>query len=157
MRAPSSDGELFAETNLVATLVGSLFCLGTGRLIDRAGGRLVLTAVSLGLGAVVLAMSGTHRVLPLLAWITLTRGFGQSALSVASLALVGKWFSRRLSLAMGVYALVMSIGFMAPFPAVGAAVQACGWRVASGGVGRGLVMVPAPLCWLGVWPAPECV
>ena len=27
----------FAEVNLVATLVGSLFCLGIGRLIDRVG------------------------------------------------------------------------------------------------------------------------
>src|SRR5260370_4803259 len=95
MRAPSSDGELFAETNLVATLVGSLFCLGIGRLIDRAGSRLVLTAASLGLGAVVLAMSGTHRVLLLLAWFTLTRRFGHRALSVATLALVGyRSFSR---------------------------------------------------------------
>src|SRR5260370_28761378 len=108
MRAPSSDGELFAETNLVATLVGSLFCLGIGRLIDRAGSRLVLPAVSLGLGAVVLAMSGTHRVLPLLAWLTLTRGFGQSGLSVPSLVLLGTWFSRRLSLAVAVYALATS-------------------------------------------------
>jgi MFS family permease len=157
MRDLSIDRVLFAEINLVATLLGSLFCLGIGRLIDRAGSRLVLTILSLGLGAVVLAMSGTHRVWPLLAWITLTRGFGQSALSVASLALVGKWFSRRLSLAMGVYALVMSIGFMAAFPAVGAAVQASGWRIAWGGVGLALVVVLAPLSWLLVRSTPESV
>src|SRR5712691_3383531 len=114
MRDLSIDRVLFAEINLVATLVGSLFCLGIGRLIDHNGSRLVLTVLSFCLGAVVLATSGTRGVWPLLA---LTRGFGQSALSVASLALVGKWFSRRLSLAMGVYALVMSIGFMAAFPA----------------------------------------
>src|SRR4029453_17736423 len=47
----------FAEINLVATLVGPLFCLGIGRLIDRAGGRLVLTVVTAALGLVVLAMS----------------------------------------------------------------------------------------------------
>ena len=41
----------------MATLVGSLFCLGIGRLIDRAGSRMVLTAVVVALGLVVLAMS----------------------------------------------------------------------------------------------------
>src|SRR5260221_11316306 len=157
MRDLSIDRVLFAEINLAATLVGSLFCLGIGRLIDRAGSRLVMTVVSLGLGAVVLAMSGTHRVWPLLAWIPLARGFGQSALSVGSLALVGKWFSRRLSLAMGVYALVMSIGFMAAFPAVGAAVQASGWRIAWGGVGVALMVILAPLSWLLVRSTPESV
>ena len=114
----------FAEINLVATLVGSLFCLGIGRLIDRVGSRLVLTVVELALGVVVLAMSQATTYAGLLLLVTLTRGFGQSALSVASLALVGKWFSRRLGTAMGVYAVAMSIGFMAAFPAVGAAVSA---------------------------------
>lgn len=157
MRDLSIGRVLFAQINLVATLVGSLFCLGIGRLIDRNGSRLVLTVVSLCLGAVVLAMSGTRGVWPLLVLITLTRGFGQSALSVASLALVGKWFSRRLSVAMGVYALVMSIGFMAAFPAVGAAVQASGWRSAWAGVGLALVLVLAPLSWLFVRSTPEGV
>jgi len=123
MRDLELDRVLFAEINLVATLVGSLFCLGIGRLIDRAGSRAVLTAVSLGLGAVVLGMSRAAGVASLLLFVTLTRGLGQSALSVVSLALVGKWFSRRLSLAMGVYAVAMSIGFMAAFPAVGAVEQ----------------------------------
>jgi len=145
----------FAEMNLVATLVGSVFCLGIGRLIDRWGSRVVLTAVVLALGIVVLVMSRAEAALPLLVLVTLTRGFGQSALSVASLALVGKWFSRRLSLAMGVYAVAMSVGFMAAFPAVGAAVLASGWRAAWAGVGLALLLVLAPLAWLLVRPTPE--
>jgi MFS family permease len=151
----SMDRVVFAQINLVATLVGSLFCLGIGRLIDNVGSRAVLTALPLCLGVVVLMMSGTRAAWPLLVLITLTRGFGQSALSVASLALVGKWFTRRLSLAMGVYALVMSIGFMAAFPAVGAAVLESGWRSAWAGVGLALVCVLAPLSWLLVRSTPE--
>jgi MFS family permease len=146
---------LFAQINLVATLVGSLFCLGIGRLIDRVGSRLVLTVVTASLGAVVLVMSATETVWAVVVLVTLTRGLGQSALSVASLALVGKWFSRRLSVAMGVYALAMSIGFMAAFPAVGTAVQASGWRTAWAGVGLGLLVVLAPLSWLFVRSTPE--
>jgi len=157
MRDLKLDRVLFAEINLVATLVGSLFCLGVGRLIDRAGSRAVLTAVSLGLGAVVLGMSRAAGVASLLLFVTLTRGLGQSALSVVSLALVGKWFSRRLSLAMGVYAVAMSIGFMAAFPAVGAAVLSSGWRAAWAGIGVAIVAVLAPLSWLLVRSTPESI
>jgi len=145
----------FAEINLVATLVGSLFCLGIGRIVDRAGSRLVLTVVTAALGLVVLAMSRVTTFAGLLALVTLTRGFGQSALSVVSLALVGKWFSRRLPLAMGIYALAMSIGFMAAFPAVGAAVGASGWRAAWAGIGWALLAGVAPLCWALARSTPE--
>jgi MFS family permease len=145
----------FAEINLVATLAGALFCVGIGRLVDRAGSRVVLTGLALALGAVVLAMSGARSVAALFVLVTLTRGLGQSALSVASLALVGKWFTRRLELAMGVYALVMSIGFMAAFPAVGAVVLQRGWRVAWAGVGVAIAGVLAPLFWILVRSTPE--
>jgi MFS family permease len=145
----------YAEINLVATLVGALFCLGVGRLIDQRGSRLVLSTVTLGLGLVVLAMSRVASVAMLLVLVTLTRGLGQSALSVASLALVGKWFSRRLSLAMGVYSVVMSIGFMAAFPAVGAVVQSSGWRFAWQAVGLALVVFVGPLFALAVRSTPE--
>src|SRR5262245_51104764 len=155
MRDLGIDRVLFAEINLVATLVGSLFCLGVGRLIDRAGSRSVLTAVTMSLGFVVMAMSGVAGAFWLLLLVTLTRGLGQSALSVASLALVGKWFARRLSLAMGVYALAMSIGFMLAFPAVGAVVQSGGWRAAWRGIGLALVAVLAPLFALLVKSVPE--
>ena len=80
----------------MATLVGALFCLGIGRLIDRVGSRIVLTALT--------ARSGRRagderrdRVWRSLVLVTLTRGLGQSALSVVSLAMVGKWFTRRLT------------------------------------------------------------
>ena len=69
----------FAEINLVATLLGSLFCLGIGRLVDLVGARLVLVAIALGLGSVVLVMSGVTAFVPLLILVTLTRGLGQSA------------------------------------------------------------------------------
>jgi hypothetical protein len=36
--------------------------------------------------------------------------YGWIVLGVAALAMVGKWFRRRLTRAMAVYALVMSVG-----------------------------------------------
>src|SRR5262245_54362287 len=57
------DRVTYATINLWATLVGSLFCLPCGRLVDRLGSRTVLTAVVLALAAIVLAMAGTSSLL----------------------------------------------------------------------------------------------
>ena len=145
----------YAQINLVATLVGSLFCIGVGRLIDRHGSRVVLTVLAAALGIVVIAMSRSASLAMLFVLITLTRGLGQSALSVVSLAMVGKWFRARLTRAMAVYSLLMSVGFMAAFPLVGAVVIAYGWRAAWAGIGVALLMGLAPLAWIFVRSVPE--
>ena len=147
----------FAQINLVATLTGALFCLGVGRLIDRRGSRIVLTGTAFLLGAVVLLMSRANGPIAMLLFVTLTRGLGQSALSVVSLAMVGKWFRRRLTRAMAIYALVMSVGFMAAFPLVGALVLASGWRTAWTVIGACLILGLAPLAWLLDRSSPETI
>lgn len=149
------DRVLFAQINFWATLLGSLFCLGIGRLIDRLGSRTAVTGVALALGAVTLAMSGVKGVLWLALFITLTRGLGQSALSVVSLTIVGQWFARRLSLAMAVYTVILSVGFMIAFPVIGEVVVRSGWRVAWAGVGAAILFGLAPMGWLLVRRTPE--
>ncbi len=149
------DRVLFAQINLWATLLGSLLCLGVGRLIDRLGSRVALTGVALALGAVTLAMSGVRGVFWLALLITLTRGLGQSALSVISLTIVGQWFARRLSLATAVYTIILSVGFMIAFPVVGAVVVSGGWRAAWAGVGAAILFGLAPMGWLLVRRTPE--
>src|SRR5580704_10327259 len=149
------DRVTYATINLWATLIGAAFCLPCGRLLDRYGSRIVLTLTVLFLGATVVGMRSMHGIAALSIAITLTRGFGQSALSVVSLALVGEWFARRLNLAMGVYALLVGIGFIAAFPSVGAAVLKFGWRAPWGAIGWVLLLVVAPLCWLIVRNQPE--
>ena len=145
----------YAQLNLVATLAGALFCFGVGRLIDRRGSRVVVTGIAILLGAVVIVMSRATSLAAMLLLVTLTRGLGQSALSVVSLAMVGKWFRRRLTRAMAVYSLLMSIGFMAAFPLTGALVLAYGWRAAWAAVGIAIAAVFAPLAWLFVRSLPE--
>jgi MFS family permease len=151
------DRVLFASINLWATLIGALFALGVGRLIDRFGSRVVLTVVTLALAATVLAMSGARGLVWLAVLITASRGFGQSALSVVSITMVGQWFVRRLSLAMAVYTVALSVGFMLAFPAVGATVLRHGWRTAWAGIGVALLVGLAPLAWLFVRRSPEAV
>jgi MFS family permease len=145
----------YAQLNLWATLIGSVFAIGIGRFIDRIGTRIVLTCVSLALGAIVCLMSEARSFWALAIAVTLTRGLGQSALSVISLAMVGQWFVRRIDTAMAVYSIVMSIGFMAAFPIVGALVQSWGWRAAWMTVGLALIAGLAPLAWLFARRSPE--
>jgi MFS family permease len=147
----------YATMNLWATLLGALFCLPCGWLLDRLGVRLVLTGVTLALSVVVIAMSrvqaaettsylvampswlggGLLPVTPLFLYILLTRGLGQSALSVVSLALIGRSAGRQSGLAFGVYSFVVAIGFMGAFSAakVGLEVGEVGWRTLWAGIG----------------------
>jgi MFS family permease len=145
----------FARINLWATLIGAFFSIGVGRLIDRFGSRMVLTVVTVALASIVLGMSATSSVAAVAILITLTRGFGQSALSVVSITMVGQWFVRRLNIAMAVYTIALSIGFMLAFPLIGTIVLANGWRTAWWIIGLALLLGLAPLALLLVRRSPE--
>lgn len=140
----------YADINLWATLIGAVFCWPAGILLDRFGTRRVLTAISLALGAVVVSLSYVRGYWPLFVLVTLTRALGQSMLSVASLTLVGKAFRERLGLAMGVYSLLVGLGFGAAFKLAGSAILTFGWRAAWSGIGMVLVAGLAPLAWIVV-------
>src|SRR5258708_2773385 len=146
------DRVTYAQLNFWATILGAGFALGIGRLLDAFGGRIVLTVVAVALGLVVCGMARAASLAQLAVWVTLTRGLGQSALSVISIALVGHWFARRIDTAMAVYSIVLSVGFMAAFPLVGWLVQAWGWRGAWLALGAALIGGLAPLSGLAVLP-----
>ena len=67
----------------------------------------------------------------------LTRGLGQSALSVVSLALVGRAGGRKAGLVIGVYSFLVAVGFMAAFGMVKVAFEQfdLDWRELWGGIG----------------------
>ncbi len=102
----------FGHINLWATLAGSLFCIGMGRSIDRYGIRLTLSVVMFALGGVVLAMTQVSSMPLLFVGILMTRGLGQSSLSVVSITIVGKWFVRNVSWPMAIYSVLMAGGFI---------------------------------------------
>src|SRR5262249_40994658 len=99
--------QVFSYLNFWAILLGTLFAWPIAWLIGMWGTRIVGGAVILALGGVVAAMSFVHDEIPLFICLLLVRGLGQGALSVVSMAMVGKWFSRRLGLAMGVYSVLL--------------------------------------------------
>src|SRR5580698_7163424 len=103
----------FTALNFWAIVLGSAMCVPVGWMIDRFGVRAVLTGVYAWLGASVLWMSQATGVFTLLITLTLVRGLGQGSLSVVSMAMVGKWFTRRLPVAMGVFTVLLTFGMVA--------------------------------------------
>ena len=146
----------FAGMNFWATILGALFNLVCGVTIDRFGVRAVVTAVLFVLSLVVLGFSQMTGAGFLLLLLVLMRGVGQSALSVVSLTMVGKWFVRRLSFAMGIFAVLMSLGFAVAIVVAGDVVLTQGWRVMWSGLGW-ILMILSGLCLLFVRRDPEAV
>jgi MFS family permease len=140
----------YASINLWATLLGAAFCVPCGWLIDRLGVRVGLTAILASLGAVVVVMSrvqgdwaatlplvGAIGALDLFLLVLLTRGLGQSALSVGSLALMGQAAGRRPGLAVAVYSILVAVGFGLALGAI--KVLDCDWRSLWAGIGYGVL------------------
>lgn len=133
----------FATINLWATLLGAAFCLPCGWLIDRLGGRTVLLAVTLALAGSVLGISqatlgwGARLVPGLFLLLLLTRGLGQSALSVVSLAVMGRSVGQHAGFGVGVYSCLVAVGFMAAFGVIKHALEGwgVGWRSLWSGIG----------------------
>jgi MFS family permease len=142
------DRGVYADINLWATLLGAAFCWPAGILLDRFGVRRVQASIAAALGAVVIAMTSVTHPIAFFLLITLTRALGQSMLSVASLTLVGKSFGSRLSLAMGVYSLLVGLGFGVAFKSTGQAVLDFGWRPTWAMIGMILIFGLAPATWL---------
>lgn len=155
LRDVGLDRVAFAQINLWATLLGASACLWFGQLIDRLGSRAILTLLALALGLVVVGMSQVSSFAWLAIAVTLTRALGQSALSVASLSVTPRWFQSRLPMAMAVYTIVLSLGFMIAFPLVGSLVKDHGWRAAWSSLGWSIIVVLAPLAWFLVRHTPE--
>jgi hypothetical protein len=168
LRSVGLDRQSYGFLNLWATLVGALFCLAVGWMLDRFGTRLVYWGVTGALGVTVVVMSlattGTPAVpltldLPdslggpvsllfmadLFVFLLLTRGLGQSALSVVSLALIGRSAGRRSGLAMGVYAFATTAGFLGAFIILGEVVKAYPqeWRAPWLGIGLAVLVLGA--------------
>jgi MFS family permease len=145
------DRVVYANMNLWATLLGALFCLPIGWAIDRIGLRWITSAITLSLGLVVWRISSlAGSGMMLLGLLIATRALGQSALSVCSITTVGKWFSKRAGMAMGVYSVLLSVLFAVAFVAVGYVVTKHGWRAAWSGIAWALIFAITPLVVLAL-------
>lgn len=143
------DRVTYANLNLWASLLGALFCFPAGWAIDRFGLRWVTGGIALLLSIVVWQLSAFSVSLVVLFTLLLaTRALGQSALSVCSISVVGKWFPSRVGLPMGVYSVLLSILFAVAFGIVGYSVRQHGWRAAWLQIALALAFVITPLVLL---------
>jgi MFS family permease len=136
----------FANLNLVATLIGALFCFPAGWAFDRFGLKwptatiVSLLAITVW-GFSVLKSSGGMLLFVLIA----TRGLGQSALSVASITAVGRRFENRVGMPMAVFSVLLSVFFAIAFGVIGYSVREFGWRAAWQQIASFLVVAVVPL------------
>jgi MFS family permease len=136
----------YAHLNLWATILGAIVCLPAGRIFDRFGLRLTTVLITALLSLTVWQMSGlSGGILFLFLLVLATRALGQSALSVASITVVGKGFDRGVGLAMGVYSVLISLFFAGAFTIVGSLVRDRGWRDAWAGIAWALALFVAPV------------
>lgn len=147
LQLSTADGRvLFATINFWATIIGSAFCVPIGWLFDHYDRRWVLAANLFLLGAVVIAMSQVSNLWAMAIAITLTRGLGQSALSVVSITIVAKSFSaQRLGMAMAWYSILLAPFHLALIKGVGWAIawEDISWRTVWAGIGFSIVGLSA--------------
>jgi MFS family permease len=146
-----------SQFNFWAVILGAILCLPTGYLIDRLGVRAVSALVAAGLGLSAVWLTRTADRTTFFLALLLIRGLGQGALSVVALAMIGKWFTRRLGLAMGVFSVVLTFGIIGGYYALKESVAATGWRPAWEGLGWVLLLGLAPAGLLLARSTPESV
>jgi MFS family permease len=140
------DRVTYAHINLWATLLGAAACLPFGRFLARFGLCWTTAATTMLLSVVVWQMSSlAGSVFALFLLVLATRALGQSALSVASITVVGKSFDRGVGLAMGMYSMLLSLLFAGAFSAVGGMVRENGWRIAWSSIAVALAVLVTPL------------
>ena len=126
---------------LFGTVSSSFFLTTAGRWFDRLGGRLMVTASSIALGAMVVFISVTDQLTDLLgtglapfALIFIgyfgVRFFGQGVLTSCSRNVLMPWFVRRRGLVAGVRGVFVSIGFSLAPLLLAWLIAIFGWREA---------------------------
>lgn len=118
----------YSNLTFWATILGALFSPICGRAIDRWGVRFSLSITLLLLAVTTMVMSRQLAASNVLALLILSRGFGQSSLSTASVTAIGKWFDKHLGIALGIFSAFVALGFATAIPIIGSRIDEQGWR-----------------------------
>jgi MFS family permease len=139
----------FALTSLTYFGLGAL----SGVAVDRYGPRRVLLVGGLALGAGLAATSQVDELWLGLLTYGLGVGIGVACAYVPMVAVVGGWFDRRRTVAIGVAVTGIGLGTLAVAPLAAALIGELGWRsthLLLGAVGAAVLLV----CALVVAPPP---
>ena len=115
---------LFSATTLIFFGLGSV----TGTAADRYGPRRVLLVGAAVLGSGLLATAHAASLTVALVTYGIGVGIGVACAYVPMVALVGAWFERRRTFALGIAVAGIGMGTLIVPPAAAALVEAIGWR-----------------------------
>ena len=114
----------FALTSLTYFGLGAL----SGAAVDRYGPRRVLLIGAAALGLGLIATSQADRLWLALVTYGLGVGIGVACAYVPMLAVVGGWFERRRTLALGIAVTGIGLGTLAVAPLAAGLIEVLGWR-----------------------------
>lgn len=139
----------------VALLTSGLAALGAGRIVDRYGGRALMTLGSLAAGGLVLAWSFVT-TLPGLYLVQAGIGLAMAAVTYeVAFAVVTRWFVRERIRALLVVTMVAGLASTIFVPLATALVEGLGWRAALRVLAVVLWGITVPLHGLVLRRAPE--
>jgi MFS family permease len=155
-------GELHASRAAISgayslgLLASGLLGLPIGPLVDRHGGRVLMSVGSAVSGLTLIAMSQLHTTLQLYALWSLGLGLGMALTYYpVSFTVVNNWFLRRRPAALGVLTFLGGLASLVLVPASGVLVQNLGWRLAVVVLGAVQLLVACPLHALVLRRRPE--
>jgi MFS family permease len=109
-------------------LVQGLLAIFAGRLTDRFGPRIVVTAAGIFLGLSFLLMSQISEIWQLYLSFGILWGIGQSGIIVPILSTVARWFSRRRGIMVGIVSAGIGGGQAVAPPIANHLIINFGWR-----------------------------
>lgn len=140
-----------------ATLISGLLLFFVGRLMDRFGRRIMLTAVALLLGAACWFNSFVAGPVMLFAGFFMLRYFGQGSMTLIPNTLVSQWFIKYRGRALSFASLGGLLGAACFPPVINALIDAYGWQATWRLLGTALVVLFVPIAYLFVRNRPEDV
>lgn len=129
---------IMAETGWSRTMISGIYTAGSlaaapamivvGRLVDRLGARVMLSAVGILFGLAAFWMGQITHPLHLFAGYFLIRTLGQGSLTLIPTTLVAQWFVRRRGRVMAINSLGSAISQAVFPPLVFVLITSFGWR-----------------------------
>lgn len=112
----------------LAFILSGLISIATGRLNDRFGPRMVMTACGIFLGCGYILMSQIGAVWQLYIFYGVIVGAGYSGANILLLSTVARWFTRRKGLMSGIVVCGIGVGMMVMPPISRWLISVYGWR-----------------------------